>query len=211
MSKLLTEFIGAFFLVLTVALAMTYAGPLAPVAIGVILMTMVYMGGPISGGHYNPAVSTGAFLTGNLPAKDFGPYMIAQIVGGVAAAGMGSFLSGQHPAPAPGADVSAVQALVAEILFTFALVLVVLNTACSKKAAGNSYFGAAIGLTVLAAAFAAGPVSGGAFNPAVGLGLCIVDAIQGGKSLGHVWLYIVGPLAGGALAAVVYKVQHAKD
>lgn len=232
MSKLVTEFIGAFFLVLTIALAVTYTGPLAPIPIGVILMTMVYMGGPISGGHYNPAVTLGVFLTRNMPAKDVGPYMVVQVLAGLAAAWVGLMLTGAHPAPMPAATSLAaavsqaaavpaagtpanpgpglMAALAAEVLFTFALALVVLNVACTPKCSGNSYFGAAIGLTLMVGAFAAGPVSGGAINPAVGIGLCAVDGIKGGSSLGHVWLYIVGPLAGGALAAGVYRVQHAR-
>lgn len=232
MSKLLTEFIGTFFLVLTIALAVTLAGPLAPIAIGLMLMTMVYMGGPISGGQYNPAVTLAVFLSKNMPAKDVGPYMVVQVLGALAAAGVGLMLTGMHPAPMPAAAVSLaaavsdatagaagattpasagpslMAALVVEILFTFALAIVVLNVACTPKCSGNSYFGAAIGLTVAAAALAGGPISGGAFNPAVGLGLCTVDGIKGGPSLSYVWLYIVGPVLGAVLAAVVYKVQH---
>lgn len=232
MSKLVTEFIGTFFLVLTIALAVTYAGPLAPIAIGVILMTMIYMGGPVSGGHYNPAVTLGVFLTKNMPVRDVGPYMIVQVLGGLAAAAIGLAITGAHPAPSPAAQSLAAAvseaaaavtpgtpanpgptmmgALLVEVLYTFALVLTVLNVACTTKCSGNSYFGAAIGLTILAAAFAGGPVSGGAFNPAVGIGLCTVDGIKGGHSLGHVWLYIVGPFAGGFLAALVYGVQHGR-
>lgn len=233
MSKLLTEFIGTFFLVLTIALAVIYTGPLAPIPIGVILMVMVYMGGPISGGQYNPAVTLGVFLSKNMPVKDVAPYMVVQIVAALAAAGLATSMTGLHPAPSPAAvqslaaavsDATAaatggtpanpgptmISALIVEILFTFALVLVVLNVACTPKCTGNSYFGAAIGLTVMAGAFAGGPISGGAFNPAVGIGLCTVNKIGGGDALGHVWLYIVGPLAGGVLAAVVYRVQHRK-
>src|SRR5207248_2549721 len=82
--------------------------------------------------------------------------------------------------------------LIVEVVFTFALVLVVLNVATADATAGNSFYGLAIGFTVLAGAFAGGPISGGAFNPAVGLGPTLVDSLfGGGTSLGHVWLYIV--------------------
>jgi aquaporin Z len=102
-----------------------------------------------------------------------------------------------------------VAALLVEVLFTFALALVVLNVATDPKTEGNSYYGLAIGFTVFVGAAAGGGISGGAFNPAVGLGPAIVHAVNGGGSIADVWLYLVGPLAGGALAAVVYRQQHA--
>ena len=90
-----------------------------------------------------------------------------------------------------------------EVLFTFALALVVLNVATSKDHPDNSFYGLAIGFTVLAAAFAGGPVSGGAFNPAVALGHNIPA-----MDFGNILLYLIGPLAGGALAAIVFKIQN---
>lgn len=115
---------------------------------------------------------------------------------------------GKTFAPAPGANVSAMGALLVEFLYTFALALVVLNVATAKKTEGNSFYGLAIGFTVVVAAFAGGGISGGAFNPAVGIGPTLIDAFMGGGSLSHLWLYIVGPLAGGAVAALVFKVQE---
>lgn len=234
--KLLTEFIGTFFLVLTISLAVTRLKDvdalfLAPIPIGLMLMAMVYMGGHISGAQYNPAVTLGVFLSKNMPAKDVGPYMVVQVIAAVAAAWLGFFLTGQHPAPMPGAakilelspvpgqTVAAIKetaptimgAVIVELLFTFALVIVVLNVACTPKCSGNSYFGAAIGLTVAAAAYAAAWISGGAFNPAVGIGLCVVDGLNEGASLKYVWIYLLGPFAGAVLAAVVYKAQHGKQ
>ncbi|MDH4132259.1 MAG: aquaporin, partial [Gemmatimonadota bacterium] len=103
-----------------------------------------------------------------------------------------------------------VAALLNEVLFTFALCLVVLNVATSKKTSGNSYYGLAIGFTVVVGAFAGGGVSGGAYNPAVGLGLNLVHGMVAGAGMGHAWLYLVGPLLGGALAATVFKVQEAE-
>lgn len=216
--KLLTEFLGTFFLTLTISLAVTHAGASAPIAIGVMLVALVSMGGAISGAQYNPAVTLAVWLSRSMPARDVGPYLAAQFVGGLAGAGLATGLSGRHPAPYPAALANATEpgasaftglasAFTVELLFTFALALVVLNVACSKKTAGNPYFGVAIGLTIMAAAFVGGPISGGAYNPAVGLGLCTVDALRGG-SMGHVWLYLAGPLAGGAIAAGVFRIQH---
>lgn len=208
MKNLLTEFIGTFFLVLTVGLTVLAQSPFAPLAIGASLMIMVYMGGHISGGHYNPAVSLSAMMRGALPAGQYVPYVVAQLAGALAAALIAYVITGRTFAPAPAADATTLGALLVEILFTFALCLVVLNTAVSKRTQGNSYYGLAIGFTIVVAAFAGGGISGGAFNPAVGIGPILANAALGDGGLGALWLYIVGPLAGGALAAVVFGVQE---
>lgn len=206
--KLVTEAIGTFFLVLTIGLTVTAGLPLAPVAIGSVLMVMVYMGGAISGAHYNPAVTLAILIRGKVTAAEAVAYMVAQVIGAALAALAVYWLAGQTfmPAPAPTAD--AAQILGVETLFTFALALVVLNVATARETEGNSYFGLAIGFTVLAGAFAGGPISGGAFNPAVGLGPALVAAIVGGQPVGQVVYYIVGPLVGAALAAAVFMLQH---
>ncbi len=208
MAKLLTEFIGTFFLVLTIGLTVMGGVSMAPLAIGAALMVMVYMGGHVSGAHYNPAVSLAVFLRGKLSAADLIPYWLAQIAGAVAAALVAFVIMGSTFAPAPGGDVLFVPALLVEILFTFALALVVLNSATAAATEGNSFYGLAIGFTITAAAFAGGPISGGAFNPAVGIGSILVNAVVGGGSLGNLLLYILGPLIGGALAAAVFKIQE---
>ena len=209
MKSYLTEFIGTFFLVLTVCLTVPTGNPLAPLAIGASLMIMVYMGGHISGGHYNPAVSLAAAIRGALPMGRLAPYWLAQVLGAMVATVAARFALGKSFACAPGVGVGAGQALLVEFLFTFALCLVVLNVATSKKTEGNSYYGLAIGFTIVVAACAGGGISGGAFNPAVGLGPIGVDALIGGGSLSNVWLYLVGPLLGGVVAALVFKVQEA--
>ncbi len=211
MKMYLTEAIGTFFLVLTVCLTASSGSPLAPLAIGSALMIMVYMGGHVSGGHYNPAVSLAAAMRGALPAGRLVPYWIAQLVGALVAAWIALFVSGRPFACAPGVGVGALAALVVEFLFTFALCLVVLDTATAKKTAGNSYFGLAIGFTVTVGAFAGGGLSGGAYNPAVGIGPIVINALTGGGSWSNLWLYVVGPLLGGAVAAWVFKVQEAGE
>lgn len=204
----MTEFIGTFFLVLTVCLTAGHT-TFAPLAIGCSLMIMVYMGGHISGGHYNPAVSLAVLLRGKLDVKHFVPYVVAQVAGAMVA----SFFAFSMPLnlnlPHPGNAVTTTQAVTIEVLFTFALALVVLNSATSAKTAGNSFYGLAIGFTVVVAAFAGGPISGGAFNPAVGMGPTLTQYFLGDEaSLTHLWIYIVGPLVGGVLAALVFRIQE---
>ncbi len=204
MNRYIVEFIGTFFLVLVVGLTVIEpgAGAFAALAIGSTLMIMVYAGGPISGGHYNPAVTLGVWMRGKCETKDVAPYMAAQILGGIAAALVTGFQKG-NPILAPMVpDVT--KALLNEFLFTFALVYVVLNVATSKKSSGNSYFGLAIGFTVVIGAFAGGAISGGAYNPAVAAGI----TVMGLSSLANIWIFLVGNFAGGAAAAMVYKIAN---
>lgn len=209
MRNYLTEFIGTFFLVLTIGLTVLGGTPLAPLAIGSSLMIMVYMGGHVSGGHYNPAVSLAVFLRGKMTsAGEFGMYVVSQCAGAVAAALVVYAVLGRTFAPAPAATASVIGALTVELLYTFALALVVLNSAVAAKTLGNSFYGLAIGFTIVVAAFAGGPISGGAFNPAVGFGPIVVNALLGGGTFGNLWIYVVGPLIGGALAAAVFGLQE---
>lgn len=205
MKALLTEFVGVFLFIFTIALSVAHAGAMAPIPIGLALMVLVYMGGHVSGAHYNPAVTLAVFMRGKLPAAQVGPYMLAQVAGGVAAGLVARTITGDSFAAAPGDGVALSSALLVEVLFTFMLALVVLNVATVKKTEGNSYYGAAIGLTLTAAAFAGGSVSGGAFNPAVGLGPILAKALLGGGFDTHVWLYLAGPFIGGAAAAAAFK------
>ena len=211
MSKYLTEIIGTFFLVLTVGLVVVGNVALGALAIGASLMIMVYMGGHISGAHYNPAVSLAVLMRGKMETKDFVPYVLCQIVGAVLAALAVKAILGQTFAPAPADDASTLAILLVEFLYTFALALVVLNVATDDATSGNSFYGLAIGFTVVVGALAGGAISGGAFNPAVGTGPTLVHALAGDGSFAHWWYYLVGPFAGGAAAAVVYKLQHPDD
>ena len=204
MKKFLVECLGAFFVVLVVGLTVIApgAGAMAPLAIGAILMVMVYAGGHISGAHYNPAVTLAVWLRGKCEAKDVPAYIGAQIIGAMLASLLvgvckrGSVVMAMQPDVVP--------ALLIEFVFTFALAYVVLNVATVKKTAGNSYFGLAIGFTVMAAAYAGGPISGGAFNPAVAIGL----TLMGLSTVGHLWIFLLGNLAGGSLAAWVFRLTN---
>lgn len=201
MKNLLVECIGTFFLVLVIGLTVIApgAGNLAPLAIGAILMALVYAGGHISGAHYNPAVTLAVWLRGKCETKDVLGYMGAQVAGAVLAALLVGMLK-------RGSEIEALRpdhwpALLVELVFTFALAYVVLNVATVKKTAGNAYFGLAIGFTVMAGAYAAGNISGGVFNPAVAVGLMVM----GLSSPGTLWLYLVANFAGGALAALAFR------
>jgi aquaporin Z len=202
MPKLLVEFVGTFFLVLVVALTGN------PLAIGTILMVMVYAGGHISGAHYNPAVTVGLLMSGKVKNGDAIGYILAQLLGAFVAAAVSFWLTGKGLVPMIGSGFDMGQALLVEILFTFALVTVVLNTAATKATAGNSYFGLAIGFTVLAAAYAGGAISGGAFNPAVGVSPLLFDMLANGVAHSHLWLYIVGPVVGGVLASLYHSYSN---
>jgi len=207
-AKYLTEFIGTFFLVLTIGFTVLNGTAMPALPIGASLMVMVYMGGHISGAHYNPAVSLALLLRGKLPSSQFVPYVVAQVAGGLVAAFIVNAVMGKSVAIAPGDGVTPLSAVLVELLYTFALALVVLNSAATEKTKGNSFYGLAIGFTIVVAAFAGGPISGGAFNPAVGIGLVVVNALLGGGTWGSLWLYLVGPLLGGALAAMVFRMQE---
>jgi len=204
MRKALVEALGTFFLVLVIGLTVVApgAGSLAPLAIGAILTAMVYAGGPVSGAHYNPAVTLAVWLGGKCGAKALAPYISAQAAGSVLAALLVGFLKGgtvgvaMQPAVLP--------AFLVELVFTFALAYVVLQVATTKQSAGNSYFGLAIGVTVMAAAYAGGGISGGAFNPAVALGITLMGLVAPGS----LWIFFTANFAGGALAALVFRLTN---
>lgn len=206
--KLIVELIGTFFLVFTVGMTViaTGEGVIPPLAIGSALMVMVYAGGHYSGGHYNPAVSLAAFIRGKLPVGDLIPYWVAQILGAALAAFAAVYLQGKYGTPkSPDPDLA--RSALAEFLFTFALCYVVLNVATAKATAGNSFYGLAIGFTVVVGAFAVGGVSGGAFNPAVAIGATIMNLFKAS----YVWAHIVADLAGGAVAGLLFKYLNPDD
>jgi aquaporin Z len=197
--KYTVEFIGTFFLVLTIGMTVLApaAGVIAPLAIAATLTAMIFAGGHISGAHYNPAVTLAAIVRGKLPVSEVAGYIGAQVVAAAVAAGTTLYLKGYPsntpPAPDPG------MVFVAEFLFTFALVFVIFNVATAKANAGNSFYGLAIGFAVLGGAFAMGPVSGAAFNPAVVLGALILGLMSPATA----GVVLVGNLAGALLGAIL--------
>ena len=207
MNKYIAEFIGTFFLVLTIGCTVipAAAGVIAPLAIGAALMVMVFAGGHISGGHFNPAVTFAIFIRGRMDLKDVVPYWIAQLIAGIVAAFVAMFLVGKGGTPLNITNIPV--AFVAEFLFTFALAYVVLNCATAKGTLDNSFYGLAIGMTVMVGAFSVGSISGGAFNPAVAIGAVIMQLVKASD----VWIHIVADLAGGLVAALTFKFLNPTD
>ena len=206
-SKCMVEFIGTFFLVFTIGMVVLEPtlGNFAPLAIGSVLAVMIYAGGHISGGHYNPAVTLAVFLRGKCSPKDVAPYMFVQLVAGGLAAWLAVILKG-NPNMTP-AEPNVLHALLAEFLFTFALCYVVLNVATSKGTEGNSFYGFAIGFTVLVGAYAVGSISGGAFNPAVAIGI----TVMGLSAISKLWIFFAANFVGGAVAAAIFKLTNGAE
>ncbi len=219
MNKYLTEFLGTFFLVLTIGCNVLGGNPLAPIAIGGVLMVMVFAGGHISGAHYNPAVTLAVTCRGKCTPEDACGYIIFQVLGATAAAFTAKYL--YAAAAMKLADAAAVSAasngtampsnagpvFLAELIFTFALAWVVLNVATSKGTANNSFYGLAIGATVMVGAFSVGAISGGAFNPAVAIGAALMGLIQWGS----IWVHLFAEFIGGALACFTFKTLSKAD
>lgn len=206
MNKFIVECIGTFFLLLTIGLTVIpgSAGVIAPLAIGSVLMVMVYAGGHISGAHYNPAVTLAVLIRGRCTMADVPVYLTAQILGAVAGALTAQFLVGSGTAAG---TIDVTKSLIAEFLFTFALAYVVLNVATAKGTSGNSFYGLAIGFVVMTGAFSVGGISGGAFNPAV----AIAAPLMGLMDWNNIWIHISADFAGGALAAVIFNILNPED
>ncbi len=208
--KLAVEFIGMFLFVFTVGMATESANKsgavLAPIAIGSVLMVLVFAGGHVSGGHYNPAVSTAVFIRGKMKANEYGAYVLTQFVAAALAGLLVNAVGGKETA---GVTAATGKMLVVEFLFTFALAYVVLNVATAKGTEGNSFYGLAIGFLVIVGAISVGWVSGGAFNPAIALGATVLGAFK----WSHIWIYLLADFAGGATAAGAFlyiQGEHAK-
>ena len=206
--KYVTEFIGAFFLTFAVGVAALSGSVFVPLAAGATLMVMVYAGGHISGGHYNPAVTMAALVRRRIGIADAVGYWAAQVIGAVVAGVIARAVV--NPATVktltPSGHGEAAAAVV-EVLITFALCYVVLNVATSKDQPGNGFFGLAIGFTVVAGAFAVGGISGGVFNPAVALG----GATAGLFGWSTIWVYILVELAAGVVAGLAFLALNPGD
>ncbi len=198
MRRLIIEFLGTFFLILTIALTGN------AIAIAAMLMAWIYIGGYISGGHYNPAVSLGVYLIGRLRQDELVKYFGAQILGGFTAYIIAYYLRGSVTIPEP--SIAMLPAFIVEVLLAFVFVLVVLVVAHSERFKGSHIFGFAIGFTVPALVLAGSPLSGGLFNPAIALGSNLFGIIKGAHIVwADIIMYVGGALLGGFLAAWAYK------
>lgn len=200
MKKYLVEFIGTFFLVLTVWLAVKHAGNLAPIAIWSVLMVMIYAGGHISGAHFNPAVTLGVLVRWKTNVSEAISYWVSQLLGGIVAALLVTYFVWKGSAMAVPSDMM-LPVMIAEALFTFALVWVVLHTATTKSNSGNSFYGLAIWFTVLVWAYAVWSISGGAFNPAV----AVWSIFDGLFAAGTVWMHVVWQVVWAIVAALAFN------
>lgn len=203
MKKNMVEFIGTFFLTLTIGCVSlnSSAGALAPVAIASVLVAMIYMGGPTSGAHYNPSVTFAILLNRGIGAQGAFVYVLFQLLGALLGGLTAVYLKGAMGAPMV---LALGPAFLAEFLFTFALILVVFNVAASKKAKGNQYFGFCIGFTVLVGAYAVGSVSGAVFNPAVAVALIVMKL----SSLPSLALYLSSQLLAAFTAQRVFRLME---
>jgi aquaporin Z len=216
----LTEFIGTFMLVFTIAMTVGLASTSItisagsatwdPLAIGSILMCMIFMGGHVSGAHYNPAVSLAVSLRGKLAKGHMPLYWLFQCFGATAGALLCYMATGFHPYPHAGTGYTQAEAFICELVFSCILSLVVLNVATTKATENNSFFGLAIGFTVTAGAYSVGPISGAVFNPAVGTGLLLVNMFAGG-AMNDIWLYWFAPCLGAVFAALFYRLMNPKE
>jgi aquaporin Z len=206
--KYAVELIGTFFLVFTVGVSVIAGSALAPLAIGAVLMVMIYAGGHVSGGHYNPAVTMAALVRRRIRPRDAAGYWVAQLVAGlIAAAAVAGVLHRAQARALPLSGHTLFAALLVELLFTFALCYVVLNVATSRDNQDNSFYGLAIGFTVVAGAIAVGGISGAAFNPAVTLGATTLGLF----AWSTLWVYVVVQLVAGAAAGLAFLALNPDD
>ena len=203
MNKYIIEFLGTFFLVLIIGLSQN------PVAIGLGLAVLVYMGAHISGAHYNPVVSLAMLINNQIELKEFSFYLASQLLGSLVATYFIMLLGNDFNVVSNTNDISSF--FVAEILFTFLLVFVILNVALNKNLKGNQFYGLAIGLTVTAGAFAVGNISGGVFNPAVSFGPSLFSFIDpqvvgtNVSSSDFFIYYLISGTIGSVIASYLYK------
>lgn len=204
MNRYVVEFIGTFFLMFTVGVVVSdnCIGNFAPLAVGLVLTAMVFAGGHISGAHYNPAVTISFWLEGRFSSADIVPYIISQVAGATVAAFLVLFMAENKSVEI--IQVDTLKAFIAETIFTFALVFVILNVAISRGTSGNSFYGLAIGFIVAAGIFSVGKISGAIFNPAVAVGITTV----GISELSSIWIYFISNITGAVLATTMFKLTE---
>ena len=205
--KYVYEAIGTFFLVFTIGMVLLqpdFPAGFAPLAIGTVLAVMIFIGGHVSGGMYNPAVSLAVAVRGKMSYADMVIYWVAQVAGAAGAAYLALYLTG---ATGTAIVIDPMKAVIVEFIFTFLLTFTVLNVATAKGTEGNSFYGWAIGMSVLVGAYSVAWISGAAFNPAVAVGA----SLMGFFSWTNIWVYLVAELAAGIVAALIFKAAHREE
>ena len=209
MNRLVNEFIGTFFLVFTICVAAVYgkAGDFAPIAIGFVLVAVVYAGGHISKAHYNPAVSLAFLIRGcYISIREMFGFIAVQFLGAILATllAMTFFSDGLEVTPE---KLSPSPALIAEILFTFMLVWVIMNVATAKANIGNQFYGIAIGFTVTGAIYTVGIYSLAVLNPAVAISLWMIGKL----ALNQIWIPLAGSILGSVIAVTAFNAGHPSE
>lgn len=204
MNKYVIEVIGTFFLVFTISLTGN------PMAVGAVLMALIYMGYSVSGAQYNPATTIAVWIQKKVNAKQAGLYILSQVIGAALASLVYHLLYGNTRVffLSPDIRINSLKPLLIEGLFTFVMIMVILYTAVAKKNLGNQYYGLAIGLVVTGIGYAGSNISGGAFNPAVGVVPILMETVLGicqCHPINHAWIYLAGPLSGAVAAAVLFR------
>lgn len=207
-----SEFVGTFFLVLTIGYNVLQRTALAPISIGAIYMAMIFSTGKVSGGHFNPAVTLGVLIRGKVDPLNAVAYVCSQLLGGLLASCVYMEVLGATFTLRPGIGYTLTDAAVVELLFTAALVFVYLSVATTLQDAGNWYYGLATGFTLMAAAFAIAPISGCSLNPAVTFGVSLSHLLHTGEIMVSCLLvYTLAPLLGAVLAVLLFRVVRSVE
>ncbi len=205
MKNYIMEFTGTMFWVLVLG----FSGN--PLAVGIIIVALIYVGENISGAHYNPAVTLAAWFRGKIESKYVWGYWVSQFLGAFAAAFIYYIIQEKSFYPSPAEGVELWKCMLLELLFTFVICMAALAFMSKRTSQKNYAYGIAIGSAVAAGIFSVGPITGGVFNPAVYLGPMLMDSFTGGSSIQFILLYLVGPFGGGALAALVYGLINQEE
>lgn len=208
--KYITEFIGTFFLAITVALSSN------PLAVGGILAGLIYMGYPTSGAHYNPATTVAVWIQKLITPAQAGFYILTQVIAVACASLVFHLIYGSTRIffLSPDIRINIFKPLFIEAMFTFALMMVILYTAVAKKASGNQYYGLAIGLVVMGFGYAGSYISGGVYNPALGVVPILMETVLGVcqcHPINYSWIYLLGPLSGAVAAGLLFRYVYKEE
>lgn len=225
----IAEFFGTMIVSCTFAMvtrpSITFYGPsgsdtpqhqesfVAPVAVGFVIIALIYAFGHISGAHFNPAITISVYCRGFITLIDSLIFIVMQLTGSIVGAFIAIGFTGELPYIEPGAKYkdSYGRLCVVEMIYTFAVAVVAINVATTESQRGNFFYGVSIGMCVCAGMATAQKISGGAFNPAIGTALSITNAMRATGTGRFVWIYWTGPMLGGYMGGLSYHVLNAKE